>query len=165
VGESWLACALAQMACRDNYLSLYTRAAAQFRDLALAHADGSVRNLLARLSRVDVLVVDDWAMAPMQETERRGFWEICEGRYQTRSTILTSQVLVAQFHEQIGDHPEQIVGVRNHRDFEVIGLMPRGRLQISYHPSLLSKTREGRRVQSQKSSSRAQEVSRHFKHL
>ena len=74
-----------------------------FRDLALARADGSLRNLLARLSRVDVLVVDDWAMAPLQETERRDFWEICEERYQTRSTILTSQIPVPQWHEQIGD--------------------------------------------------------------
>jgi hypothetical protein len=52
-----------------------------------------LRNLLARLSRVDVLIVDDWAMAPMQETERRDFWEICDERYQMRSTILTSQLL------------------------------------------------------------------------
>jgi DNA replication protein DnaC len=103
VGKSWLACALAQKSCRDGYLVLYTRAAALFRDLALARADGSQRNLLARLSRVDVLVVDDWAMAPMQESERRDFWEICEERYQTRSTILTSQVPVVQWHEQIGD--------------------------------------------------------------
>ena len=103
VGKSWLACALAQKTCRDGYLVLYTRAAALFRDLALARADGSQRNLLARLSRVDVLVVDDWAMAPMQESERRDFWEICEERYQTRSTILTSQVPVVQWHEQIGD--------------------------------------------------------------
>ena len=71
VGKSWLACALAQKTCRDGYLVLYTRAAALFRDLALARADGSQRNLLARLSRVDVLVVDDWAMAPMQEAHCR----------------------------------------------------------------------------------------------
>jgi hypothetical protein len=57
----------------------------------------------ASQSRVDVLVVDDWAMAPLQETERRDFWDICEERYQTRSTILTSQIPVAQWHEQIGD--------------------------------------------------------------
>ena len=66
---------------------------------------------------------------------------------------------------QIHGHPEQIVGVRNHRDFEVIRLMPRRRLQISGHHSFLSKTRERRRVQSQKSSSRTEEISRHFKHL
>jgi DNA replication protein DnaC len=103
VGKSFLACALAQKACRDGHLVLYTRAAALFRDLTLARADGSLRNLLVRLSRVDVLVVDDWAMAPLQETERRDFWEICDERYQTRSTILTSQLPVARWHEQIGD--------------------------------------------------------------
>jgi DNA replication protein DnaC len=61
------------------------------------------RGNLARLSRIDVLVIDDWAMAPLAETERRDFWEICEDRYQTRSTILTSQLPVARWHEQIGD--------------------------------------------------------------
>jgi DNA replication protein DnaC len=103
VGKSFVACALAQKACRDGYSALYTRAAALFRDLAIARADGSLRNLLVRLSRIDVLVIDDWAMAPLAETERRDFWEICEDRYQTRSTILTSQLPVARWHEQIGD--------------------------------------------------------------
>ena len=103
VGKSFLACALAQKACRDGYSALYTRATALFRDLAIARADGSLRSLLAKLSRIDVLVVDDWAMAPLAETERRDFWEICEDRYQTRSTILTSQLPVARWHEQIGD--------------------------------------------------------------
>jgi DNA replication protein DnaC len=103
IGKSFLACALAQKACRDGYLVLYTRAAALFRDLALARADGSLRNLLARLGRVDLLVVDDWAMAPLQENERRDFWEICEERYQIHSTVLTSQLPVTKWHEQIGD--------------------------------------------------------------
>ncbi len=103
VGKSFVACALAQKACRDGYSAFYTRAAALFRDLAIARADGSLRSLLARLSRIDVLVIDDWAMAPLAETERRDFWEICEDRYQTRSTILTSQLPVARWHEQIGD--------------------------------------------------------------
>src|SRR6204780_2429826 len=103
VGKSFVACALAQKACRDGYSALYMRAAVLFRDLALARADGSLRTLLARLSRIDVLVIDDWAMAPLSETERRDFWEICEDRYQTRSTILTSQLPVARWHEQIGD--------------------------------------------------------------
>ena len=103
VGKSYIACALAHKACRDGYMVLYMRAAALFRDLALARADGSLRNLLARLGRADVLVIDDWAMAPMTESERRDFWEICEERYQTRSTVLTSQLPVSQWHEQIGD--------------------------------------------------------------
>jgi IstB-like ATP binding protein len=52
--------------------------------------------LLARLSRIDALVIDDWAMAPLSETERRDFWEICEDRYQSRSLILTSQLPVTR---------------------------------------------------------------------
>jgi DNA replication protein DnaC len=103
VGKSFLASALAQKACRDGYTALYTRAAALFRDLSLARADGSLRTLLARLARIDVLVIDDWAMASLNENERRDFWEICEDRYQTRSMILTSQLPVTKWHEQIGD--------------------------------------------------------------
>jgi len=103
VGKSYLACALAQKACRDGYSAFYTRAAALFRDLALARADGSLRNLLLRLSKVDVVVVDDWAMTPLVEAEARDFWEICEDRCQTRSLILTSQMPVAKWHQQIGD--------------------------------------------------------------
>jgi len=103
VGKSFVACALAQKACRDGYSALYTRAPALFRDLAIARADGSLRGLLTRLSRIDVLVIDDWALAPLSEPERRDFWEICEDRYQVRSTILTSQMPVARWHEQIGD--------------------------------------------------------------
>jgi DNA replication protein DnaC len=103
VGKSYLACALAQKACRDGFSAVYTRAAALFRDLAIARADGSLRRLLARLSRIDVLVIDDWAMTPMTANEGRDFWEICEDRYQKSSTILTAQLPVAQWHEQIGD--------------------------------------------------------------
>jgi DNA replication protein DnaC len=103
VGKSFVASALAQKACRDGYSAFYTRAAALFREFALARADGSFRHLLARISRIDVLVVDDWAMAPLTEPERRDFWEICEERYQTKSVILTSQMPVARWHEQIVD--------------------------------------------------------------
>ena len=103
VGKSYVASALAQKACRDGYAVYYTRAAALFRDLNLARADGSLRQLLRRLNRIDVLIIDDWAMAPMAESERRDFWEIAEDRYQTRSMILTSQLPVSRWHEQIGD--------------------------------------------------------------
>jgi DNA replication protein DnaC len=103
IGKSFLACALAEKACRDGFTAFYTRASQLFRDLALARADGSLRTLLARLARLDLLVVDDWAMAPLADAERRDFLEICEDRYQMCSTILTSQLPVAKWHEQIGD--------------------------------------------------------------
>jgi DNA replication protein DnaC len=103
VGKSYVASALAQKACRDGYSVYYTRAATLFRDLNLARADGSLGQLLRRWSRIDVLVVDDWVMTPLSEGERRDFWEIAEDRYQTRSIILTSQMPVSRWHEQIGD--------------------------------------------------------------
>ena len=103
IGKSFLACALAEKACRDGFTAFYTRASQLFRDLILARADGSLRTLLTRMARLDLLVVDDWAMAPLADTERRDFLEICEDRYQIRSMILTSQLPVAKWHEQIGD--------------------------------------------------------------
>ena len=103
IGKSFLACALAEKACRDGFTAFYARASQLFRDLALARADGSLRRLFTRLAKVEVLLVDDWAMAPLGDVERRDFLEICEDRYQMRSTILTSQLPVAQWHAQIGD--------------------------------------------------------------
>src|SRR5215469_4888867 len=58
IGKSFLACALAEKACRDGFTALYTRTSQLFRDLALARADGSLRGRFARMAKVDVLVVD-----------------------------------------------------------------------------------------------------------
>ena len=103
IGKTFLARALGQKACRDGFTALFTKAGQLFRDLAMARADGSLGKLLYRLSRIDVLIVDDWAMAPLSETERRDFLEICDERYQARSTLLTSQLPVSAWHAQIGD--------------------------------------------------------------
>lgn len=103
IGKSWLGCALAHKACRDGFAALHKRSSELFRDLAVAHADGSLGRLLLKLSRVDVLLVDDFAMAPLKDSERRDFLEICDDRYQRRSMILTSQLPIAHWHEQIGD--------------------------------------------------------------
>ena len=103
IGKTWLARAIAQKACRDGYTALFLKAAEMFRDLAMARADGSHAKLLSSMGRVDVLVVDDFCMAPMTEAERRDFLEVCDSRYQARSTLLTSQLPVASWHAQIGD--------------------------------------------------------------
>jgi DNA replication protein DnaC len=102
-GKTWLACALAQKACRDGFTILHKRAAELFRELAVAHVDGSFGRLLSKLSRIDILVLDDFAMAPLKDSERRDFLEICDDRYQRRSLILTSQMPLAHWHEQIGN--------------------------------------------------------------
>jgi DNA replication protein DnaC len=103
IGKTWLARAIAQKACRDGYTALFSKAVELFRNLATARADGSHTKLLYQLSHVDLLIVDDWAMVPMTENERRDFLEICDARYQARSVLLTSQLPVASWHAQIGD--------------------------------------------------------------
>lgn len=102
-GKSYLACALAQQACRKGYRSIYRRAPRLFEELALARADGSYVRLLAKLARVDVLVVDDWGLAPVQDQERRDLFEIFEDRDGARSTIITSQLPIAKWHDHLGD--------------------------------------------------------------
>jgi DNA replication protein DnaC len=73
IGKSWLAQALAQKACRDGYTVLYRPAPKLFRDLMIARADGSLGRVLENIARTDVLVVDDFVMAPLNEQERRDF--------------------------------------------------------------------------------------------
>jgi len=103
VGKSWLAAALAHKACRDGYTVYYARAAQLFRELALAHADGSFGRLLRRLAQNRRAGDRRLGHGPLSDTERRDFLEICDDRYQARSLILTSQVPVADWHAQIGD--------------------------------------------------------------
>ncbi len=103
VGKTYLACALAQQACRLGYRALYRRAPRIFDELMLARADGSYTRLLARFAKIDVLVLDDWGLAPVKDTERRDLLEIMEDRHGLRSTVWTSQIPVAQWHDHVGD--------------------------------------------------------------
>ena len=102
-GKTFVACALAHQACRQGYRALYWRVSRLFPALALARADGTYTRLLAKCARVDVLVLDDLGMTPLQEPERRDLLEILEDRYGTRSTIVTSQLPSAHWHEAIGE--------------------------------------------------------------
>lgn len=103
VGKSWIGCALAQKACRDGFSVLHKKTSELFRELAIANVDGSIGRLLVRLAQIDVLLLDDFAMAPLKDSERRDFLEVCDDRYQRRSLILTSQMPISHWHEQIGD--------------------------------------------------------------
>ncbi|MEQ9153209.1 MAG: IS21-like element helper ATPase IstB [Parvibaculum sp.] len=103
VGKTYLACALAHQACRKGHRAIYRRASRFFDELTLARADGTYERLLSRLARVDVLVIDDWGLAPMKPVERRDLLEVLEDRYATRSTIITSQLPTSKWHEHIGD--------------------------------------------------------------
>jgi DNA replication protein DnaC len=103
IGKTYLARAFGQKACRDGFTAYFATAAQLFRELELGRADGSYGKRLRAMGQVDVLIVDDWAMAPLADAERRAFLEICDVRYQSRSTLLTSQLPVAKWHAQIGD--------------------------------------------------------------
>jgi DNA replication protein DnaC len=103
IGKTYLARAFGQKACRDGFTAYFATAAQLFRELEVARADGSYAKKLRALGQVDALIVDDWAMAPLADAERRAFLEICDERYQNKATLLTSQLPVAKWHGQIGD--------------------------------------------------------------
>jgi DNA replication protein DnaC len=103
VGKSWIACALGHKACRDNRSVLYVRVPKLFDELALAHGDGSAVRRLKALGRVDLLILDDWGLAPLDAQARHDFLEILEDRYGRRSTVITSQLPVAEWHGVIAE--------------------------------------------------------------
>jgi len=102
-GKTYVACALAQQACRKGYRAIYRRVPRLFEELTLAHADGSYARLLARLAKANVLVLDDWGLAPLNERERRDLLEIVDDRHGAGSTIITSQLDPKLWHDQLGD--------------------------------------------------------------
>lgn len=103
VGKTFLACALAHKACREDFTVLYLRIPRLFRNLAIARGDGSYEKLLKSYARADLLVLDDWGLAPIGAPERRDLLEILEDRYGLRSTMVTSQLPVKSWYEVIGD--------------------------------------------------------------
>lgn len=102
-GKTYLACALAQQACRRGYRALYRRASRLYEELALARADGSYARLLMRIARVDVLVIDDFALTPLREQDRHALLDVLEDRYNSRSTILAAQLPIDNWHGYIGE--------------------------------------------------------------
>ena len=102
-GKSWIACALGHKACRDNRSVLYQRLPRLFEALALARGDGRYQRLLKSLSRVELLILDDWGLAPLSGEQRRDLLEIVDDRHQRGATIITSQVPVEHWHDVIAE--------------------------------------------------------------
>jgi DNA replication protein DnaC len=102
-GKTWLACALAHQAVRSGFSALYVRAARLFEELKVAHGDGSFTRRLAQLAKLDVLVIDDFALSPIGAAERNDLLELLDDRVGTRSTIVTSQVPVRAWHTYLND--------------------------------------------------------------
>lgn len=102
-GKTFLGGALAQAACRQGYRALCIRAPRLLQQLAVARADGTYAGTLTRLSKIAVLVIDDFLLAPMSDIERRDLLEILEDRYDQSSTVITSQLPTKTWHQAIGE--------------------------------------------------------------
>ena len=103
VGKTYLACALAQKACRQGYSALYLRLPRLLYDLSIAKADGRYDKLLTAIGRADLLVLDDWGLDKFVKEQRHDLLEILEDRHGRRSTLVTSQLPVKHWHEIIAD--------------------------------------------------------------
>jgi DNA replication protein DnaC len=102
-GKTFVACAFAQQACRKGYRVIYRRASRLFEECMLARADGTYVRLLGKLARMDVLLIDDWGLTPVREQEKHDLLEILEDRYDSRSTIMTSQLPTGKWHDHLGE--------------------------------------------------------------
>ncbi|MFD2271865.1 IS21-like element helper ATPase IstB [Undibacterium arcticum] len=103
VGKTWLACALAHQACRQGYSAYYVRLPRLLDELSIGRADGRYSKLLKQLAKVDVLTIDDWGLAVLDDVHRRDLLEVLDDRHNARSTIVTSQLPVDHWHAAIGD--------------------------------------------------------------
>jgi DNA replication protein DnaC len=103
VGKSWLACALAQYACRQGHSAIYLRVPRLQEELRIRHASGVFAKWLVQLANTDVLVLDDWAMAAIDAATRSDLLEIIDDRAARKATIITSQLPIEHWHAWIGD--------------------------------------------------------------
>jgi len=103
VGKSYLACAFAEKACREGFSALYLRTTKLFEDLSLAKGDGRYLKLLTSYAKTDLLVLDDYGLLELNQEQRHDLLEILEDRHGLKSTLVTSQLPVEHWHEQIGD--------------------------------------------------------------
>ena len=103
VGKTYLACAMANRACRMGYSAFYTRIPMLFQELAIARGDGSYPKTMKKMTRAKVLILDDLGLAPMTAPERRDLLEVIEDRHGLASTIVATQLPIENWHENIRD--------------------------------------------------------------
>lgn len=102
-GKTWLACAFGRQAARLDHSVLYLRMPRLFEDLGLARLDGRFPRLVDKLARVQLLILDDWGTHTLSDQQRLDLLEIFEERYRRKSTLITAQLPVAQWHSMIGE--------------------------------------------------------------
>ena len=102
-GKTYLACALGHHACHHGYRVRYYRASRLFERLTISHGDGSYLKLIAQIAKVDVLLIDDWGLEPLIQSQKNDLLEIMEDRHGSKSTIFTGQLPLDQWHNYIGE--------------------------------------------------------------
>ena len=102
-GKSWLACALGHQACRQGLSVRYERVPRLLDGLRIARGDGSFSKRLAQLAKTDLIVLDDFGLKAITQSERHDLLEIIEDRHGSRSTLITSQLPIAHWHEYLGE--------------------------------------------------------------
>lgn len=102
-GKTYLTCALGYHACLNGFSARYYRASRLFEQLTISHGDGSYLKLIAKIAKEDLLIIDDWELEALTQSQRNDLLEIMEDRHNSKSTIFTSQLPVPQWHEAIGD--------------------------------------------------------------
>lgn len=103
VGKTWLGCALAQQAVRLGFSVLYKRFPLLCEEFETARRDGSFPRLRNQLTKVRLLVLDDWAIMPITPVGRQELLELIEARVSHGSLLITSQLPVDQWHQYIGE--------------------------------------------------------------
>ena len=103
IGKSYLACAFVERACRRGHKAAYLRLPRLLQQLAVGRGDGSYARILERLTRFDLLAIDDWLLAPLHDSERRDLVEVIEDRSERASTLIASQLPTKDWHASIGD--------------------------------------------------------------
>ena len=102
-GKSWLACALAQHACRRGRSAFYQRVPRLSEELRIRHGNGTFGKWLIQLAKTDVLLLDDWGMAGLDNQARADLLEIIDDRAASKATIITSQLPIEHWHAWVGD--------------------------------------------------------------
>lgn len=103
IGKTFLACALARKACENQFSARHYRLPRLLTELSVARGQGTLRTKFASLARIDLLVLDDWLLAPLEGAERRDLLELLDDRYDKRSVIVCTQLPVENWHAAIGD--------------------------------------------------------------
>jgi len=103
IGKSFIASAIGNQACTLGFKVLYANTTKLFTRLKMAKADGSYIREVAKIERQDLLILDDFGLQPLDASNRSVLMEIVEDRHGNRSTIITSQLPVAQWYEVIGE--------------------------------------------------------------